>query len=167
MSRLPRILTVLFVLSFVLSACGGVSTDPAGVVKDLINAAFTNKQFDKIADFACAAKKEQVDAMFNLVRELRGPNIDTAAAKQLADAITISLTDMEFTKTSESGDKAVVAMKGKITLKFDSEKINQANEAIKGEAMSLGWGQEEKSSDISQNVDLVKENGKWVICPAN
>ena len=77
------------------------------------------------------------------------------------------------------GDKAQVQMKGTLTMKFDREKLKavvtallksqgmDATDEIVNQALDQVAGQLEQGQAIDNKVDLVKENGKWVICPAN
>ena len=178
MKRLNSLLAVLFVLSIVLTACGGGAADPAATVKSAMDAV-TSKQFDKIADFACAAKKDQVKSQLNPAAQLANAGMDAATTQQLLDSMTITLTGADFTKVSESGDKAQVKMTGKLSMKFDREKLKvvvtallksqgmDATDAIVNQALDQVSSQMEQGQDISNTVDLIKENTKWVICPTN
>jgi hypothetical protein len=178
MKRLNSVLVILFVLSVVLTACGGAAADPAATVKAALDAV-VNKQFDKIADFACAAKKDQVKGQLNPAAQLANAGMDAATTQQLLDSMSITLTGADFTKVSETGDKAQVQMKGKLSMKFDRDKLKvvvtallksqgmDATDAIVNQALDQVSSQLEQGQDISNTVDLIKENGKWVICPAN
>ena len=179
MKRLNSLLAVLFVLSVVLTACGGgAAADPAATVKSAMDAV-TSKQFDKIADFACAAKKEEVKGQLNPAAQLASAGMDAATTQQLLDSMNITLTGAEFTKVSESGDTAQVQMKGKLVMKFDREKLKavvaallksqgmDATDEIVNQALDQVAGQLEQGQDIDNKIDLIKENGKWVICPVN
>jgi len=179
MKRLNAVLAALFILSVVLTACGGgAAADPAATVKAALDAVVA-KQFDKIADFSCAAKKDEVAKQLNPSAQLANAGMDAATTKQLLDSMNIALTGAEFTKISETGDKAQVQMKGTLTMKFDREKLKvvvtallksqgmDATDAIVNQALDQVAGQLEQGQSIDNKVDLVKENGKWVICPAN
>jgi hypothetical protein len=177
MKRLNSLLAILFVVSIVLTACGGAA-DPVATVKSALDAVVA-KQFDKIADFACAAKKDQVASQLNPSAQLANAGMDAATTKQLLDSMNITLTGAEFTKVSETGDAAQVQMKGKLSMKFDREKLKvvvttllksqgmDATDAIVNQALDQVSSQLEKGQDIDNKVDLIKENGKWVICPTN
>jgi predicted small lipoprotein YifL len=179
MKRLNSLFVVLCVLSIALTACGGgAAADPAATVKAAMDAV-VNKQFDKIVDFSCAAKKDQVAGQLNPAAQLANAGMDAATTQQLLDSMTITLTGGEFTKLSETGDTAQVQMKGSLAMKFDREKLKavvvsllksqgmDATDDIVNQALDQVSGQLEKGQDIDNKVDLVKENGKWVICPAD
>ncbi|MBP7687807.1 MAG: hypothetical protein KA765_07870 [Thermoflexales bacterium] len=180
MKRLNSLLAVLFVLSVVLTACGGgaAASDPTAAVKSAMDAV-VNKQFDKLVEYSCAAKKDEVAGQLNPAAQLANAGMDEATTKQLLDSMNITLTGAEFTKVSETGDKAQVQMKGTLTMKFDREKLKavvttllksqgmDATDEIVNQALDQVSGQLEQGQAIDNKVDLVKENGKWVICPAN
>ena len=181
MKRLNSLLAVLFILSVVLSACGGggaAASDPTAAVKAAMDAV-VNKQFDKLVEYSCAAKKDEVAGQLNPAAQLANAGMDEATTKQLLDSMNITLTGAEFTKVSEEGDKAQVQMKGTLTMKFDREKLKavvtallksqgmDATDEIVNQALDQVAGQLEQGQAIDNKVDLVKENGKWVICPAN
>lgn len=179
MKRLNVLFVMLFVLSVVLTACGGgASADPTSTVKAALDAV-VNKQFDKLVDYSCAAKKDEVASQLNPAAQLANAGMDEATTKQLLDSMNITLTGAEFTKVSEEGDKAQVQMKGMLTMKFDREKLKavvtallkaqgmDASDEIVNQALDQVAGQLEQGQAIDNKVDLVKENGKWVICPAD
>jgi major membrane immunogen (membrane-anchored lipoprotein) len=174
MKRLSVIMIVVFVLSALLTACGGgAASDPVGVVKEAMQAV-ADKKFDKLAELTCAAKKADVENIFNPAGALAGAGID---AQKMLDAMTISIQDAQYTKVSESGDKAEVQMKAKMSIKVDKEKFKAVMvDLLKAQGqevpadqidpiLDMAVGQVEQSQDVDNKIDVVKENGKWVICP--
>ncbi len=176
MKRVSLLVTVLVVAGVVLSACGGAAAaDPAGVTKDAMQAV-VDKNFTKLADLTCAAQKSNVQNMFNPAGQLAQLGIDT---QQLLDSMSFSLQNAEYTKVSENGDKAVVTVKGKLAIKVDKDKFKTVMKAIAqaqgqtltddqlDQVLTPMLTQFEAGTDLNQNLDLVKENGKWVLCPSN
>ncbi len=175
MKRLTWLMVVLMVAAFVSTACGGGSgSDPVGVVKDLMNAV-QSKNFDAVGNFACAAVKDQITQTFNPAGSLAGTGVDT---KKRLDAMTITMTDMTYNKTSETADKATVQVKGKVSIKMDREKFKAfLTDMIKSQASGVtptddminsaldsAMAQFENAQNVDNTMNLVKENGKWVVC---
>jgi hypothetical protein len=173
MKRLSVLVVAILVLSALLSACGGgAASDPAGVVKDMMQAV-TNKQFDKIADFACAAQKDQIKNALDPASQLGATGIDV---NKMLDAMTISFSNADISKVSESGDKATVQVKGKLAIKVDREKFKSfLADVMKAQGQTLSddmlntvldqaASQFENGQDINSQVDMVRENGKWLVC---
>jgi major membrane immunogen (membrane-anchored lipoprotein) len=177
MKRLSVVMIVIVVLSTLLAACGGgaAASDPAGVVKSAM-AAVTEKNFDKLSEFVCAAQKDKVAQSFNPAGALASAGVDP---KKILDAMTIKLENGEFIKTSESGDKAEVQMKGKLTISVDREKFKAVMmEIAKAQGQELPAdqmdpvldmviGQFSQGIDLDEKVAVVKEGGKWLMCPEN
>jgi hypothetical protein len=178
MKRLSIVMVVIFVLSALLAGCGGggaAANDPAGTVKAAMQAV-VDKKFDQLADMTCAAQKDKVKQTFNPAGALGAAGVD---ATKILDAMTISMQNAEYTKVSEEGDKAVVQMKGTLSIKFDKEKLKTVmkdvlkaqGQDVTDEQLSAGLdmlaGQMEQGQSMDQKVDVVKENGKWVFCPTN
>ncbi len=173
MKRLSVFVVALLVLSALLSACGGgAASDPTGVVKDMMQAV-TNKQFDKIADFACAAQKDNIKNALDPASQMGAAGIDV---NKMLDAMTISFSNAEYNKVSESGDKATVQVKGTLTIKMDREKFKSfLSDMMKAQGQTLSddmlntvldqaASQFEKGQAINSQVDVVRENGKWLVC---
>jgi len=178
MKRLSVVLIAVIVMSALLSACGGSGTaaaDPASAMKDAMQAV-VDKNFDKLAELTCTAKRDQVKDTFNPATALGATGVDTA---KILDAMTISLKDPTYTKVSEEGDKAVVQFKGTMSMKFDLEKfkvimkevLSAQGQTVTDAELDAGLamiaGQLEQGQAVDQKIDMVKENGKWLMCPSN
>ncbi len=166
MKRLSVVAAVVLVLSVLLTACGGgAAADPAGVVQGMMQA-LQNKQMDQVANFVCAAQRDKVIAQFNPATSL-GSGVDSAKA---LDAMTIAMKDMTYTKTSDTGSAAVVHVKGTMTINFDQAKMTALMKAAGQDdatiQQSLGLVSSMFSSGIpiDNDLNLVQENGKWVVC---
>ena len=178
MKRLSVVMIVAMVLSALLTACGassGAAAEPASVVKSAMQAV-VDKKFDQLADLTCAAKRDSIKNAFNPAGALAQAGVDP---QKILDAMSFKLENGDFSKVSESGDTAVVQMKGKMTISVDKEKfkavmaevakaqgqelpVDQLDQIIEMVISQLGQG-----TDIDQKVDVIKENGKWVMCPSN
>jgi hypothetical protein len=179
MKRLSVVMMIVIVLSVLLTACGGATSsgDPISTVKGAM-AAVTSKQFDKMSEFACAAKKDSVTGQFNPAAALTSQGFAKEDAQKLLDAMTISFDNAEFGTPTVSGDSASVPMKGKLSMKLDKEKLkdfvkslmaaqglaNATDDQI-NQALDMVSSQLEQGQSVDTTVDLIKENGKWVICP--
>jgi hypothetical protein len=171
-------MAAVLVLGVVLAGCGGgggSTSDPAGVVKAVTDA-MQAKQWDKIADYACAEKKDEIAKQFNFAESMAGslPGVDT---KKFSDALTIKFENLEVKEKSREGDKAVVSMKGKMSMTVAPDQLKElVKEALKasGQAdvtdemveMALGamGDQFNFSQDMDEEVTVVNEGGKWLIC---
>ena len=88
----------------------------------------------------------------------------------------IDFQDMTVTPVSESGSDATVHMKGKVGITIDPaaarnlvKKILEAQNVSATDAMIDGLltqmsGQFSQTNDIDEDVKMVQENGKWLIC---
>ena len=179
MKRLSVVMIVVIVLSSLLTACGGAASggDPVSTMKAAMDAA-ASKQFDKMAELACAAKKDSVTGQFNPAAALEAQGIAKEDTQKLLDALTISFENVEYGTPTINGDSASVAMKGKMSIKFDKNKmkdfvkslmtaqgLSDATDDQIDQVLTMMEGQMPQGQSIDSTVDLVKENGKWVICP--
>jgi hypothetical protein len=180
--ELSILMFLVMALGLALAACGGGGNgddgDPTGTVNDLFKA-IESKQFDKIPDFACAAQKEEVSQTFDfgsiIAGSLGGADVDP---QMILDALTFKLSGLEITEKSKSGDKAVVHAKGRLEMTVDPEKFKDvvrellkqqgigevADELLDQFAGPVMEQFEDFSTDLDDDIALVKEGTKWVIC---
>jgi hypothetical protein len=162
-------------LSLALVACGGGSGDdqPVAVVKEVVGAMET-LDFEQASEFFCAEQKDELaSTMESGFAELEQMGMDP---DELLSAITLNLEDMEYEEKSQDGDKAVVHMSGNMALEFDTEKLRsflqQALEAsgqqVTDQEMDFVIGLFEsmagQEAPIDADVDVVREDGEWVVC---
>ena len=174
MKRISVLISVLIVMGVLLTACGGGSSgaDPVCAVKDLMQAV-QDKKFDTIGTLVCAAQKDAVTKTFDPSAALSGSGID---AKAMLDAMTITMSNVEYTQKSATGDNAVVSLKGTMNIKIDRDKFKpilqqilkstgqDASDALVNQVMDQALSSLEKGTDLAQDMVVVKENGKWVVC---
>jgi hypothetical protein len=180
--QLSVLMFLVVALGLVLAACGGDGNggdgDPTGTVNDLFEA-IENKQFDKIPDYACAAQKDEVRQTFDfgsaIASSLGGADVDP---QMILDALTFKLSDLEITEKSKSGDKAVVHAKGRLEMTVDPEKFKdvvrellkqQGIGDVSDELMDQFAGPvmeqfEDFSTDLDDDIALVREGDQWLIC---
>lgn len=166
-------------LVLTLAACGGSSGsttggnvaagpagDPVAAVNNLINA-MKAKAFDKMGPLVCAAKRY----------EIVGSLGNGGAPSDLANAMGFDFKDLKVDQTSINGDTAVVHVAGTMVITLDATKgkdavrnmlqaaapsgstvtDDQVNQVLAGFANG-------NSTPIASDMQVVKENGGWVVC---
>jgi len=128
-----------------------------------------------LRDYACAAKKGDVASAFGSgdMSQLTALGIDP---NDVFNSMKIDFQDMAVTPVSASGSDATVHMKGKIAVTVDpaaarnlvkkileAQNITATDEMIDA-ALSQMSGSFSQTNDIDEDVKMVQENGKWVIC---
>jgi hypothetical protein len=165
-----RRFVVLVGLVFAIAACGGGGSgggaangpagDPAGAVTGFVNTIKAH-QFDKLPALVCAAQKDAV---------LGGLTGGSSSVQQaLLSAMSFDVQNLDVRQTSLNGDNAVVHVTGKIVTTVDA---NKAKDAIKqllgGQATDDQVNQMiaamNTTRDLDSDVNVVKENGGWVVC---
>jgi hypothetical protein len=173
---LARLAAAVLAASFVVAACGGGgnSGDPTATVKDFVSLV-EQKQFDKIPDIACAAEKDNVKGQFDIGNQLAG-SLQGVDAKAITDAMTIKFENLEVKEVEKSADKAKVALKGTLKMSVDKTKMTDlVKKVLETEGMPVDdatvammldsmVGAFEQGEPVDSSVDLVVENGKWVVC---
>lgn len=175
--RLCILLVLMMMFNLTLVACGGGGGDPVVVVTDMIKT-IQEKKFDRLPNFACAAKKEEVANRFNISAALApslGPNVD---AQKVLDAAVFEFINMEYKEVSRSDVQAIVYVKGRLKVTLDPDKFKEPVrellmaqspenvtdslvDQVTGFALAQfgGFGE-----DIDITLGLVNEGGKWLIC---
>ncbi len=174
-----RKLALGMALVVVLAACGGSSGggaagDPVAAVNNVINA-MKAKQFSTIAPMICSAKRDQIASSLDPAAALASaaPGV---AAQTILDAMSIDFSDVAVTQTSVSGDSAVVNVKGQMKITFDATKMKDVVKSILAAAsqptddatvtqmLSLLSTQMSSTKPIDSQINVVKENGAWLVC---
>jgi hypothetical protein len=167
------LIALLFALTLAACGGGGDGENPTDVVEKVVDAMGT-LDVEEASKYFCQERQDELaqtlESGFEELEAL-GMNPD-----DLLDAFKLNMTDMKYEEKSKDGDKAVVSVSGKMSLDFDTDKLKeffrQAAEAAGQEVtdeqldMMIGMfsamgGQE---APIDGDVELVKEDGKWVVC---
>ena len=179
-SRQPRRLLILVApLLLVLVACGGAvpgqggTDDPAGRVRGVMSA-LAAKDMTKLTEFACAEKKDDIVNQFTGGVANLGEGIDP---QQVLDAVTINTSNVTVGEATVNGDTASVKLGGSMSISIDPVKLRPV---IKAALEAKGLPADDATIDLAmqampqiadqqvpmdnETVDLIKENGAWVIC---
>ena len=170
-----KLLFVSLLFALILVACGGggdSAGDPVGVVKNVVEA-MGDLDIDEASKYICEARKADLPDMESSFAEFEQMGLDP---DEFMDAFNIKWGDMKYEEKSKGDDSAVVYVSGKVSIEFNTDKLKsffkKAAEA-EGEEVSdedldmvIGMftamgGQE---SSFEGDVDLIKEDGKWVVC---
>jgi hypothetical protein len=169
---LARLATAVLAASLIVAACGGGNSgDPTATVKDFVSLV-EQKQFDKIPDIACAAQKDAMKEQFDIGGQLAG-SLEGVDAKSITDAMTIKFDNLEAQRSRSpptgeglGGDLKMSVDKTKMT-----DLVKKAPAAQTCRWTMLPWryaglmvGAFEQGEPVDSSVDLVVENGKWVVC---
>jgi hypothetical protein len=176
--QLSALLFLALALGLILAACGGDEDDPTEVVEELFKA-IQDKQFDKIPDLACAAQKDQVRESFDFGAAMAG-SLGGAGAEpeEILEMLTFTVSGLEIEQTSRSGEQATVRVKGRVEMTVDPVKFNdlvrdvlaeQGLGEVSDEVIDQVTGPlleqfEDFSTDLDDDLTLIKEQGRWLIC---
>lgn len=178
-SRFLRSVAVAAVLIVSLAGCGGGigaanQGDPSGAVKGAFEAAQSGG-VAKLAEFACAAKKDEIANMFG-GGDVGGLGALGLNADEVMGAMKMEFKDIQTTEKSRTGDNAVVNVKGTMTITMDPTKMRDlmkkameaqgqpVDDATLDGIMTSMAGSLSQSQPLDEDVAVVQENGKWVIC---
>jgi hypothetical protein len=155
---------------------GAGSDEPAGVVNAAIAAAESGG-FAKLADYSCAANKDDLAKAFSGgggdLGDLTSAGVDM---QEIFAAMKVDFQDAAVTETSKTDTDATVHIKGKIAISFDEAKMREivkkiiaaqgitATDQMVDLAMQTMSSQLSKGQDIDSDLKLIKEDGKWVVC---
>jgi hypothetical protein len=171
-----RLASLAAMVVIAVAACGGggATGDPTATVKEMVSLVEA-KQFSKVADITCAAEKQAVAEQFDIGAQLSGelPGMDAAA---ITDTMTITMDPLTYTELEKSADAAKVRMTGTMTIGVDTQKMQAlltktleaqglpADDTMIGPAVDAMVTEFARGQDIDSTVDLVYEDGKWLLC---
>jgi hypothetical protein len=170
-------LTLLTAIVLLLTACGGAGagSDPAGSVKAAFDAAASGG-IAKLDDFACAAEKGKVAEAFG---GAAGTEAFTAAGVNMADvmnAMSIKFDNVTTKESNRTDKEATVHINGNMTVTVDPEKFKPilkqmlaaqglpSDDNTINTAMGAMASQLSKTQTLDEDVKVVNEGGKWLIC---
>jgi hypothetical protein len=172
-------IAIIATAALVVAGCGGAApagTDPAGVVNSALAAAESGG-LGSLTQYACAAQADNVANIFGggagSLEELQGLGIDP---NELFEAMKVDFDNVQATETSKSDTAATVHVTGTAKMTVDSAKFREifrkileaqgvpVDDATLDLAMSTLDSTLSETQDINEDVELIQENGKWVIC---
>ena len=155
-------------------AAGGPANDPAGSVTNALSA-MSSGGLAKVSEFACAAHKNDIANAF------AGGSTGALTAAGLKpddvfNAMTLSFSNVSAKEVSKNGNAAVVHVTADMKVAFDKDKFKvllksvlaaqgqPTDDATLDAAMTMMAGQLEKTQHMDEDVNVVNEDGKWLIC---
>jgi hypothetical protein len=178
-SRILRSVAFAAVLIVSVAGCsggpgGGGTGDPSSSVKSALEAAQSGG-ITKLADYACAAKKDDVENLFagegvGGLTEL-GLNAD-----EVFDAMKMEFKDIQTTEKSRTGDAAVVHVTGNMVITVDPAKMRElmkkamaaqgqtVDDATLDAVIASMSGSLSQTQPLDEDIQVVQEGGKWLIC---
>ena len=156
------------------AAAGDINGEAAQAVKTAF-ASMATGGVSAIVPFTCAAKQAQVQAAF----------VGGAAAslsqfgvkpEDLIAAIRITFDNLIIKSVTQSGDTATVAYSANMKIEVDPTKMRAimktvltaqgkpADDAVLDAVMPTLLAQMNKTNNVDSSGQVVKENGKWLLC---
>ncbi|HLO35770.1 MAG TPA: hypothetical protein VK194_06800 [Candidatus Deferrimicrobium sp.] len=169
---------LLAALVLVAVACGGSpaagTNDPAGAVQAAMSA-ISSGGVSKMVDYACAAKKGDIASAFG------GGNLgglESAGVKMddLLNAMSMKFENVATKEVSKTDTTATVHVTADMTMTFDKEKMRAimktvlaaqgqpVDDTIVDAALNAMTGQLTQTQKLDEDLTVVNENGKWLIC---
>jgi hypothetical protein len=153
---------------------GAAAGTPEAAVQNVLDA-LREERFSDIGPMVCSAKRDQILRQIDIATALASsaPGIDP---QEILDAMTMAFDDLQVTRLSEAGDKALVSVKGKLTIAIDEAK---ARDLVRAMLTATGktptdeqvdrflpilTAQLEKGQPIDSQVEVVREGGAWLVC---
>ena len=176
-----RAAALLVTVGLAISACTGSPLADASAPVGVVNAAMAAAEaggLTQLTEFMCQASKDDLTSAFGGGGDLGGLAGAGLDPNEVFSALKIDFQDMTVTEVSKSDSEATVHLKGKMAFSFDDAKMRevlrkildtqgiQATDEMIDVAMSTMESQLTQPQDLDEDMKLVNENGKWVICQA-
>jgi len=173
------IAALAFALVLALGACSstpaGGTNDPSSTVQTALTAMSTGG-IGKVADFVCAAKKNDLLSAFG---QSSGTEVFTQAGikpEELFAAMSMSVANVVVKETAKTDTTATVHVTGDQTITLDKDKMRAimktiltsqgkpADDTTLDAVMTAMAGQMTQAQKLDEDLHLVNEGGKWLIC---
>jgi hypothetical protein len=175
--RYGRIAILVMAVLLGVGACrgsAGTANDPQGVVKAAMDAVSTGG-LTKFTDYVCAAKKNDLTSLFGQsgLGSLSSAGIDPTA---FMNAMSIKVTNLATTEKARTDTTATVHVTGDTAVTFDKAKMRDLMKAVlaaQGKptddatldlVMNAMSSQLTMTQKLDEDVTVVNEGGKWLIC---
>lgn len=174
-----RIALVAMTLGVVLSvgACSGspaAANDPTGTVTAALSAV-NSGGVAKLTDFACAARKADIANAFGggSLAQLEQAGLKAA---DVFNALSLTFENVKATEVSRTATAAKVHVTGSMKMTFDKDKFKAlmktvlttqglpADDATIDAALTAMSAQMSQAQPVDEDIDVVNEGGKWLIC---
>ena len=159
-----------------VAACGGgapSTNDPSGAVQAALSAA--NGGFTKLVDYTCAAKKSDFANAFGAggLSQIQAAGVNP---DDLFSAVSMKFENVATKEVSKSDTAATVHLTADMTIAFDKDKMRnvmktviaaqgqQVDDATLDGVMSAMTAQLTQTQKIDEDISVVNEGGKWLIC---
>lgn len=176
-SHLRRVASLALAFGLLVGACGSgpaAGNDPVGSVQAAL-AAVNSGGLAKLADFTCAAKKN------DLAGALGGGNLGALTQaginqSDLLSAMSMSFANLSVTQTAKTDTTATVHVTGTSTITFDKDKMKTimktvltsqgqpATDAMLDAALTAMTAQFATPRPLDETINVVNEGGKWLVC---
>lgn len=177
--RAARAAVLVVVVALGVVACGGgpgggPTNDPVGSVTNALTAV-SGGNLSKITDYACAAHKNDITNAFG------GGNMEALTAAgikpdDLLNAMTLTFANVSAKEVSKTDTKATVHVTADMTIAFDKDKFKAmmktvltaqgqpADDATLDMMMNAMSGQLQQTQKLDEDIAVVNEGGKWLLC---
>jgi hypothetical protein len=171
----PPVAALLALAACTGAPAGGSTDTPAGALNAAIAAAESNG-LDAMVDFACEARKGDIAEAFGGGGGMEGLAALGIDPNELFDAMKVDFQDVTTTETSSTDTEATVHIKGKMLITLEEAKMREilkkvleaqgqpTNDQVLDGAMQMLGGQLSQTQDLDEDVQIVKDNGKWLVC---
>jgi hypothetical protein len=148
-------------------------SDPAEVVETVFEAVGAMDVEPAIALFCSEKAAGMAGTIESGLGEIAAMGLDP---DELAQAVKLDLQDMSYQEINRDGDTAVVHIEGSMRFEFDPDVLKDVIRAVaeaNGQTLSdqeldfvltLLSAVAEQGTPLDADVQLVKENGQWVVC---
>lgn len=149
------------------------TSDPAEVVETVFEAVGAMDVEPAMALFCSEKAAGMAGTIESGFSEIAAMGLDP---DELAQAFTLDLQDMSYEETSRDGDAAVVHAEGTLRFEFDPDVLREVIKAVaeaNGQTLSdqeldfvltLLSAVAEQGTPLDADVQLIEENGQWVVC---
>jgi hypothetical protein len=179
-NHLGRVAALAFALALAIGACsgppgGGSTNDPTSTVQSALTAMSTGG-IGKVSDFVCAAKKGDLLSAFGGSASLSALTQAGVKTEDLFAAISMSVANVAVTEKTKTDTTATVHVTGDQTITLDKDKMREifktvltaqgkpADDATLNAVMAAMSSQMTQSQKLDEDLSLVNEGGKWLIC---